>query len=57
MAAEQAGLETTLQAIEDIFGTIVTANEVAWLKEIRDASGGADPRLTQRARAAIRSIF
>ncbi len=57
MAAEQAGLETTLQAIEDIFGTIVTANEVAWVKEIRDASGGADPRLTQRARAAIRSIF
>ena len=57
MALEQAGLETTLKAIEDIFNTIVTENETAWLKEIRDASGGSDPRLTQRARAAIRSIF
>ncbi|KHQ52021.1 MULTISPECIES: helix-turn-helix domain-containing protein [Mameliella] len=57
MALEQAGLETTKKAVEDIFGTLVSANEVAWLEEIRAASGGGDPRLTARARAAIRSIF
>ncbi|BBU53860.1 helix-turn-helix domain-containing protein [Mameliella alba] len=57
MALEQAGLETTQKAVADIFGAIVSANEIAWLEEIRSASGGADPRLTQRARAAIRAIF
>ncbi|MBS0123115.1 helix-turn-helix domain-containing protein [Thetidibacter halocola] len=57
MALEQTGLETTLAAVREIFGTIVTANEVAWIEELRDASDHADPRLTQRARAAIRGIF
>lgn len=57
MALEQAGLETTKKAVEDIFGTIVSANEVAWLEEVRDAAGGSDPRLTARARTAIRSLF
>jgi hypothetical protein len=28
-----------------------------WLKELRDASDGTDPRLTQRARTALRAIF
>ena len=46
-----------LTAIEDIFGTIVTRNEVAWLEEIRDASGHSDPSLTNRSRSAIRAIF
>lgn len=57
MALEQAGAETTLTAIEEIFGTIVSRNEVAWLEEIRDASGGTDPSLTARSRTAIRAIF
>ncbi|WP_417723390.1 XRE family transcriptional regulator [Salipiger sp.] len=57
LALEQAGLETVQGAIADIIGTVLTANEVAWLQELRDASDGTDPRLTQRARAAIRGIF
>jgi len=57
LAIEQSGSETTLSAIEDIFGTIVTRREVAWLAEIRDASDHVDPTLTSRARAAIRGIF
>ena len=57
MALEQAGGETTRMAAEQIFGTIVSRNEVAWLEEIRDASGHTDPALTNRARNAIRGIF
>jgi hypothetical protein len=57
MALEQAGGETMRLAAEEIFGTIVSRNEVAWLEEIRDASGHTDPALTSRARSAIRGIF
>lgn len=57
LALEQQGSETTVAAIEEIFGTVVTRNEVGWLNEIRDASGHSDPNLTGRARAAIRRIF
>jgi hypothetical protein len=57
LALEQAGGETTRMAAEEIFGTIVSRNEVAWLQEIRDASGNTDPALTSRARSAIRGIF
>jgi hypothetical protein len=44
-------------AVEEIFGTIVSRNEVVWLEELRDASGDTDPALTSRARSAIRGIF
>jgi len=57
LTLEQQGNETTALAIEQIFGTIVTQNEVAWLHEIREASSHADPSLTQRARAAVRGVF
>lgn len=57
MALEQAGGETMRLAVEQIFGTVVTKNEVSWLVEIRDASGHTDPALTSRARSAIRGIF
>jgi hypothetical protein len=57
LALEQAGSETTRTAAEEVFGTIVSRNEVAWLEEIRDASGNTDPALTSRARSAIRGIF
>ncbi|APH73395.1 transcriptional regulator [Aquibium oceanicum] len=57
LALEQLGGSMTISAIDEIFGTIVTENEVVWLEELRDASDGADPRLTQRARAALRAIF
>jgi hypothetical protein len=57
MAVEQMGGATTEIAIRQIFGTVVTENEVAWLEEIRDASNYADPSLTTKARSAIRGIF
>jgi hypothetical protein len=57
MAMEQLGGDTTEPAIRRIFGTLVTENEVAWLEEIRKASGHSDPALTSKARAAIRGIY
>jgi len=44
-------------SLEEIFGTVVTRNEVAWLKAIREASDHSDPNLTSRGHAAIRGIF
>lgn len=57
LAFEQQGYETEQTAIADIFGTVVTRNEVIWLEELRDASGRSDPSLTSRSRAALRGIF
>jgi hypothetical protein len=57
LALEQAHGSTTAQALIEIFGTAVTRNELAWLNEIREASGHVDPSLTARARTAIRGIF
>ena len=57
LALEQQGNETTALAIAEIFGAIVTRNEVVWLHEIRDASGNSDPGMTTRSRAALRAIF
>jgi transcriptional regulator with XRE-family HTH domain len=57
LALQQRGNETEKTAIADIFGTVVTRNEVIWLKELRDASGRSDPSLTSRSRAALRGIF
>jgi hypothetical protein len=48
---------TLARVVKEIFGTPVTKNEVAWLEEIRDASGQTDPTLTTKARKAIRGIF
>ena len=57
LALEQEPGDTTAAALMEIMGTIVTRNEIAWLTEIRDASGNSDPSLTSRARSAIRAIF
>lgn len=57
LALDQMGGATTVRAIEDIFGTIVTRNEVTWINELRDASGNSDPSLTTRSRNALRGIF
>ena len=57
MAIQQHGHESTRGAIERIFGTIVTANEVTWITELRDASDHSDPALTMRARKGLRAIF
>jgi hypothetical protein len=57
LALEQHGLESTMATVMEIFGTIVTKNEAAWLAAIREASDHSDPTLTSRARAAIRGVF
>ena len=57
MAVEQLGESTTELAIRQIFGTIVSENELAWVQEIRRASENSDPHLTTRARAALWAIF
>ncbi len=57
LALQQRGNETEKTAITDIFGTVVTRNEVIWLEELRDASGRSDPSLPSRSRAALRGIF
>lgn len=57
MAIEQSDQNATSQAIDQIFGAIITDNEAAWLKCIRQASNDSDPSLTARAEKAIRAIF
>lgn len=57
LTLEQVVGDTASQALLEVFGTPVTANESGWLLAIRDASGNSDPRLTTRAQAAIRAIF
>lgn len=57
LALQQQGYETEQAAIAQIFGTVVTANEMIWLEELRDASGRSDPSLTTRSRTALRAIF
>jgi hypothetical protein len=54
---EQHGPETTKATVAEIFGTVRTKNETAWLAAIREAADHGDPTLTTRARAAIRGIF
>ena len=57
LALDQAVGATAAKAITDIFGSPVTENERGWLDEIHDASDNQDPRLTARARVALRGIF
>lgn len=56
LALEQQG-GTAARTVEDIFGVVVTRNEAAWIEELREASGHADPSLTTRSRAALRGMF
>lgn len=57
MALEQLDTSTTDTAIQQIFRTIVTENEAAWLDAIRAASENTDPALTARRLSAINAIF
>lgn len=57
LALEQTWGLTTARTIDEIFGTIVSRNEVAWLEEMRDASDKSDPTLTLRLRSALRGVF
>jgi hypothetical protein len=57
MALLQEGNQTMNRIFNDIIGTVVSRNEVGWLEELREASGGGDPAVTSRARMALRAIF
>ena len=57
LALEQSEGSTAAAAIYEIIGQPITKNEMAWINEIREASGDTDPRLTSRAGAAIRGVF
>ncbi|MHA6324551.1 helix-turn-helix domain-containing protein [Roseivivax sp. CAU 1753] len=57
LALCQRSNESTYETVKQIFGTVVTRNEVVWLEALREASGGTDPRPTARALAALRAIF
>ncbi len=57
LALDQAVGDTAAAAIIEIFGTPITANELGWLHELRDASGDSNPRITARSRAAVRAVF
>ncbi|MDE4135102.1 helix-turn-helix transcriptional regulator [Phaeobacter sp. QD34_3] len=57
LALEQAIGQTAAEAVVEVFGEPVTANEVGWLQAIREASNNTDPRLTSRSQAAIKTIF
>ncbi|MBZ9939424.1 XRE family transcriptional regulator [Mesorhizobium sp. BR1-1-16] len=46
LALEQMVGDTNAAALMEAFGTVVSRNEIAWLEEIRSASGGTDPSLT-----------
>ncbi|MBY6003289.1 XRE family transcriptional regulator [Salipiger bermudensis] len=57
LALEQAEGDTAAQAIFEILGTPVSANELGWVEAIRELSDHTDPRLTTRSRAALRTMF
>jgi hypothetical protein len=56
MAVAQSSYQTTSAVIDEIFGTIVSKNEEAWLNKLRKTSDNRDPAFTCRARAALRGI-
>jgi hypothetical protein len=57
LAIEQLCGNTTEVAVRQIFKTLVTENEAAWLEEIRRASGNSNPSLTAKRQSAVRAIF
>lgn len=57
LALEQAVGETQTHAIVDVLGAPVSANELEWLSEIRNASGYCDPYLTADHREALQAMF
>jgi len=57
LALEQVFGSSARVTISQIFGTLPTRNEVAWLEEVRSASGHSDPHMTAKAQKAIRGIF
>lgn len=47
LALEQSGCSKTAQAIAEICGTVVTANELSWLEAVRGMFEGPVPALTE----------
>lgn len=56
MALEQYW-SNDLEAIDKVFGTIVTANEAEIVKVIRDAVGGYPEKLSSETEAKLRKLF
>ena len=57
LALEQAIGRTAAEAVVEVFGELVSANELRWLQTIREASNNTNPRLTSRSRTALKAIF
>lgn len=57
MAIEQLAGDSSAFAIDTIFGAIITENEGAWLRTLREASNEGDPAMTARSQKALRAIF
>ena len=57
LALEQSEGSTAAAAIYEIIRQPITAHEMTWISEIREASGDTDPRLTSRAKTAICGVF
>ncbi|MDQ6436612.1 helix-turn-helix transcriptional regulator [Mesorhizobium sp. LHD-90] len=43
--------------VREILRIAVSANEAAWIEELRDASDHSDPTLTTKARRSLRAVF
>src|SRR5690606_28163707 len=46
--------DTTVRAMEELFGVVVSKDKAAWIHDIREATGPSDPSLTSRGRTAVR---
>lgn len=57
LALEQYFESSALSSIKEIFGTIITTNEAAWVDAIRKASDHSDPSLTAKRAKIIRALF
>ncbi|RWB95671.1 MAG: XRE family transcriptional regulator [Mesorhizobium sp.] len=57
LALDQHFKEETAKTIAEIFGDVLTSNEVEWIKFIREVTGDDDAPLTDEARAAVRKAL
>lgn len=57
LALEQYFESSALMAIKQIFGTVVSENEVSWIEALRKASDNTDPPVTAKRARILRAIF
>ncbi|MER8857022.1 XRE family transcriptional regulator [Mesorhizobium sp. M0757] len=57
LALEQYFESSALVAIKQIFGTVVSENEVSWIEVLRKASDNTDPPVTAKRAKILRAIF